>query len=205
MKIAPPIQTVLATFAILISACGSAPSANASHANSSTSAAAPTMPRTVGSRFTVSGNGFADVHFGQSESIVISKLTDILGPTSKLDPVPAPGNCTIDSYLNWPAIIVYFDRNRFVGYATGNLIGEDRLIPDVTTKKGLKIGDTVAEAKAIYGNSFQTSYAQGGSWLVTTSKGKLAGYLTEEVGHTNPPPQIADITAGSVGCPAASP
>ena len=42
-------------------------------------------------------------------------------------------------------------------------------------------------------------------WAAATTKGKLAGYLTSEVNSTKPVPQIADITAGSVGCPAASP
>lgn len=172
---------------------------------SPSSVTAPRMPRTIGLPFVVSGDGFEGVHFGQRASIVIAKLIKTLGHISRLTVVSATGNCTIDSYINWPTVTVYFDNDRFVGYATGNLIGENKQIPNVSTTKGLKIGDTIAEAKAIYGNAFQTSYAQGGSWAVTTPHGKFAGYLTEEIDQTNPPPQIADITAGSVGCPAASP
>jgi hypothetical protein len=48
--------------------------------------------------------------------------------------------------------------------------------------------------------------SQGGSWRVTTSTGMLDGYLTAVPDRATPPvPRIADVSAGSVGCPAASP
>lgn len=101
----------------------------------------------------------------------------------------------------------YFFHDAFVGYATGSLLGGSRNagLTDVTTASGLRIGDPLTRAARLYGASLQTSYAQGGSWFVATPKGALAGYLTSEVNSTRPAPRIADITAGSVGCPAASP
>jgi hypothetical protein len=44
------------------------------------------------------------------------------------------------------------------------------------------------------------------SWCVTTSTGMLDGYLTAVPDRPAPPvPRVADVSAGSVGCPAASP
>jgi hypothetical protein len=116
-------------------------------------------------------------------------------------------NCTIDSYLQWSTMTAYFDHQRFVGYGTGSLVGGPgyRDIPNVTTAAGLRIGDTLAQARHIYGNAFRTSLAQGGSWFATTPSGTLSGNLTNEANELTPEPRIADLTAGSVGCPAMSP
>jgi hypothetical protein len=101
----------------------------------------------------------------------------------------------------------YFDHQRFVGYATGSLNGLPgyRGIPNASTSSGLKIGDTLAQAQRIYDGSLRTSQAQGGSWFAATSTGTLDGLLTNEVDGPRPTPRIADIDAGSVGCPAMSP
>jgi hypothetical protein len=117
------------------------------------------------------------------------------------------GNCTIDAALQWSTITAYFLHGKFVGYATLSLLdgrGTHEL-PDVATAKGLRIGDTLARAERLYAGALKTSYEQGGSWFVTTPDGSQAGYLTSEVDSTRPAPRIADVTAGSVGCPAATP
>jgi hypothetical protein len=72
-----------------------------------------------------------------------------------------------------------------------------------TTMSRRYLGDTLARARVLYGDALTTSFAQGGSWSVTTSTGRLAGLLTGEVDQTSPRPRIVDITA--VGYPAASP
>jgi hypothetical protein len=101
----------------------------------------------------------------------------------------------------------YFDHQRFVGFTTGSLGARPgyREMPNMVTPAGLKIGDTLAQARRIYGADFRTSLAQGGSWFVATSTGTLDGLLTDEVNESHATPGIADIDAGSVGCPATSP
>jgi hypothetical protein len=70
----------------------------------------------------------------------------------------------------------------------------------------LRIGDNVAQARRIYSSAVLVLFSQGGSWRVTTSTGMLDGYLTAVPDRPTPPvPRVADVSAGSVGCPAASP
>jgi hypothetical protein len=91
---------------------------------------------------------------------------------------PTPSNdCTVDAYLQWPMMTAYFDHQRFVGFTTGSLGARPgyREMPNMVTPAGLKIGDTLAQARRIYGADFRTSLAQGGSWFVATSTGTLDG------------------------------
>lgn len=153
------------------------------------------------------GNGLGNASFGQAAPTAIKALRTLLGAPKTGQPVSMAGNCTIDSALEWRTMTAYFFRGAFVGYATGSLLGgpgSDR-VPDVATSAGLRIGDPLTRAARIYGASLRSSYAQGGSWFVATPTGAVSGYLTSEVNSTEPAPRIADITAGSVGCPAASP
>ncbi|HEY1650450.1 MAG TPA: hypothetical protein VGG09_01080 [Acidimicrobiales bacterium] len=153
------------------------------------------------------GNGIGRAVFGQTETAAAANLRAALGSPSSPRPVSMAGNCTIDAALEWSTMSAYFFHGHFVGYATGSMLegpGEVK-VPDVTTAAGLRIGDTLAAAARLYRGSWRTSYAQGGSWFAKTSTGTFSGYLTSEVNSTKPVPRIADITAGSVGCPAASP
>jgi len=187
---------------VLASVGGPPPRRPGGGARSGASAAsAPAVGHVV-----VRANGIGTAYFGQAESAAIRRLEAVLGPP--LGPAPTPSNnCTIDSYLRWPTMTAYFDRQRFVGYGTGSLLGGPgyRDIPNFTTATGLRIGDTLAQARRLYGSSLRTSLAQGGSWFAATPTGTLAGILTNEVIQRTPAPRIADITAGSVGCPAVSP
>lgn len=105
----------------------------------------------------------------------------------------------------------YFLRGRFVGYNSASLLaahgsGTPNVIPSAPTAAGLRIGDDVAQARRIYGSAFVVLFAQGGSWRVSTSTGRLDGYLTAVPGRSTPPfPRVADVSAGSVGCPAVTP
>lgn len=153
------------------------------------------------------GNGLGGADFGQAAPTAIEALRTLLGTPKTGQPASMAGNCTIDAAMEWRNMTAYFFHGAFVGYATGSLLGgsgNDRL-PDVATAAGLRIGDPLTRATRLYGASLRTSYAQGGSWFVATPTGPVAGYLTSEVNSTAPAPRIADITAGSVGCPAASP
>jgi hypothetical protein len=153
------------------------------------------------------GNGLGAATFGQSESTAVRKLISLLGPAGSRNPIGRTGNCTIDASMQWRTITAYFFHGLFVGYATGSILGGpgDTRLPDATTDLGLRVGDTLAQAAALYGSGFHTAYAQGGNWYVITSKGTIAGLLTSEIGAGGESPRIADVTAGSVGCPAVSP
>lgn len=161
--------------------------------------------------FTFRGNGVGDARFGQPEAVAIAELDQVLGSPTKPRPTGATGNCTIDSYLAWKTLTAYFFRGRFVGYDSASLLagqssGVPHVLPSASTSAGLRIGDDIAQARRIYGGAFVASPAQGGSWRVTTPTGVLDGYLTAVPGGPTPPdPKVADVSAGSVGCPATSP
>jgi hypothetical protein len=104
-----------------------------------------------------------------------------------------------------------FFHGRFAGYNSASLLaarcsGTPDVIPSASTAAGLRIGDGIAQARRIYGSAFVVLLSQGGSWRVTTSTGMLDGYLTAVPDRLTPQaPRVADVSAGSVGCPAASP
>jgi len=171
----------------------------------------PGAPGTAAGHFTFRGNGIGGARFGQPEAVAIAALDEVLGSPTTRRPVGAAGNCTIDSYLTWKTLTAYFFRGRFVGYDSASLLaargsGVPDVIPSASTAAGLRVGDDIAQARRIYGRAFVVLLAQGGSWRVTTSTGVLDGYLTAVPGGPTPPdPKVADVSAGSVGCPAASP
>lgn len=153
------------------------------------------------------GDGIGSAAFGQPETTALAGLRHAIGAPKTRHPVVLADNCTVDAAMEWPSVTAYFFHGAFVGYATISLLGAPRRTADthVATAAGLHVGDTLVRAAHLYGHSLSTSFAQGGSWFATTPTGTLAGYLTSEVDATRPQPRIADITAGSVGCPAASP
>jgi hypothetical protein len=148
------------------------------------------------------GDGSGAAVFGQPATATIGELENLLGqPTGFTNMV---GNCTVDAMVSWSTFDAYFLLGRFVGYSTGSLLGESgaNTIPNAMTVNGLRVGDTLGYAENLYQGTIQTSYSQGGSWYVRTPTGKIAGLLTLEL---TPQTRIAYISAGSVGCPAASP
>lgn len=150
------------------------------------------------------GNGIGNALFGQPEATAITNLEKVLGPPNTASPRPTT-NCTVDAYIQFLGLTADFNQGRFVGYSTGSLVGRNHQILNSETTKGLRIGDTLAQAEQLYGSRLKTSFAQGGSWFATTTSGTLAGLTTVEVNSSSPAPKIASITAGSVGCPAVSP
>ena len=168
-------------------------------------------PGTAAGPFTFQGNGIGGATFGQPEAAAIAELDKVLGSPTTPQPTGDAGNCTVDASLTWPTMTAYFFRGRFVGYNSASLLGAQEsgaphVMPSASTAAGLRIGDDVAQARRIYGSAFVVLLSQGGSWRVTTSTGKLDGYLTAVPDRPTPPvPRVADVSAGSVGCPAASP
>ena len=193
----------------LLAAVGGPPPPRPGHGASSGNT--PGAPGTAAGHFTFRGNGIGGAAFGQPQALAIAELDKVLGSPATPRPAGDAGNCTVDAYLTWPTMTAYFFHGRFVGYNSASLLaapgsGAPNVIPDAPTAAGLRIGDGIAQARRIYGSAFVVLFSQGGSWRVTTSTGTLDGYLTAVPDHPTPPaPRVADVSAGSVGCPAASP
>jgi hypothetical protein len=191
----------------LVAAVGGPPPRRPGHGASSGNT--PGAHGTAAGHFTFRGNGIGGATFGQPQAIAIAELDKALGPPTTPRPTGDARNCTVDAYLTWPTMTAYFFRGRFVGYNSASLLrgsGAPNVIPNAPTAGGLRIGDNVAQARRIYGSAFVVLFSQGGSWRVTTSTGMLDGYLTAVPDRPTPPvPRVADVSAGSAGCPAASP
>jgi hypothetical protein len=96
---------------------------------------------------------------------------------------------------------VYFNHDRLVGFSFGP--GHS---PSVETAAGLKLGDTLARARALYAKRLSTSTGQGGAWFVSTPAGRIDGLLNPSTGRApTPSAKIWTIDVGVVGCPAESP
>jgi len=134
----------------------------------------------------LSGRGIAFARFGTCFGPTLVAFGDSLGVFG--DRTPGRG-CGVDRgehLLDHNDL--FFGHGRFVGYEySGHFL---------TTTAGLRVGDTVARARQLYGAAFKTSEAQGGSW----SAAGLRGYLTAPRNG-----RIATIDAGNVGCAALSP
>jgi hypothetical protein len=193
----------------LVSAVGGSPPPRPG--NGASSGNTPGAPGTAAGHFTFRGNGIGGATFGQPQAVAITELDKVLGSPTTPRPIGDAGNCTVDAYLSWPTMTAYFLRGRFAGYNSASLLaargsGAPNVIPSASTAAGLRLGDDIAQARRIYGSAFVVLFSQGGSWRVTTSTGILDGYLTAVPDRPTPPvPRVADVSAGSVGCPAASP
>ncbi|MGD0320225.1 MAG: hypothetical protein ABSC00_01260 [Acidimicrobiales bacterium] len=153
----------------------------------------------------LSGDSVGSVRFGESQQKAVSALKKLIGATDG-GVQNAEGNCTIDAALYWTNFSVYLLMGRFVGYQTGNNL-TDKREPTFNgkTPQELRIGDTLAEARKLYPGHVTTRGENGGVYAIKTTTGTIRGYLSLE---TSSPPneiKIVSISAGSVGCPAASP
>ena len=154
-------------------------------------------PATTGRPAILFGNAIGNGHFGLSDSWAVSNLSELLGAPTQPRPGRLSGDCNVDAFIAWPKTTAYFDDGEFVGYATTNT--------RFATAKGLRVGDTVAIARRLYGSELRLSGEQDGAWFAKTPSGKVDGFLTGEPYPPAPVARIATIDAGSVGCPAMSP
>jgi hypothetical protein len=139
--------------------------------------------------------------FGERPAVIARRLGVLLArpPSKPYHADPAGGG--VDHVIQWPGLDVFFGRGRFVGYSYGqskHAGGE----PALATSKGLRVGDTVATGKRLYGPAFEITAQQGGAWFATTPQGRLMGYTSEV---TNANGKILTIQAGHVGGPALTP
>jgi hypothetical protein len=165
-------------------------------------ASAVTSPKRT---IVLSGDSVGPVRFGEPQQEAARALEKLIG-TAQRGVQSAKGNCSIDAALYWTSFSVYFLGGRFVGYQTGNNL-TDKPEPTFngTTPRRLRIGDSLAQARMLYPGHVTTRGENGGVYAITTATGTIRGYLSLEI--SNPPDKIkiVSISAGSVGCPAASP
>jgi hypothetical protein len=154
----------------------------------------------------LSGDSVGSVRFGESQDRAVRALKKLIGSTDGGVQSGGRANCTIDASLYWTNFGAYFFGGRFVGYQTGNNLSDK---PEPTfngrTPHGLVVDDTLAEARLLYPGHLTTGGDNGGVYAIKTTMGTIRGYLSLE--PLNPPGKvkIVSISAGSVGCPAASP
>jgi hypothetical protein len=111
-----------------------------------------------------------------------------------------------------PTLIIYFRGSAFAGYQFGNpdVAGPPRRPPGgwtLGTTRGLRVGDSLARGRHLYGRSFAISTAQGGSWSVRGAGGRLEGYAwgRPRYGDVSWQSVVSTIDAGDVGCAAVTP
>jgi hypothetical protein len=158
----------------------------------------PARPRSAAAAG-LAGNGIGPARFGQRERQALAELDAILGPPTRA--YRASGNgCGADHVIGWPGLQAYFGQGRFAGYSyRGSYL---------RTAAGLRVGDSIRQARRLYGTALRLSYEQGGAWFARTPAGQLDGFTSGRSGnHTDigPGSRIATIEAGTVGCAALSP
>jgi hypothetical protein len=165
-------------------------------------ASAVTSPaRTV----VLSGDSVGPVRFYEAQQKAVSALKTLIGPAEG-GVRDAKGNCTIDAALYWANFSVYFLKGSFVGYQTGINLSDNRQPTfNGKTPQGLRIGDTLAEARKLYPGRVTTRGVNGGVYALKTTTGTIRGYLSLEISAPPNKIKVVSISAGSVGCPAASP
>jgi hypothetical protein len=149
------------------------------------------------------GNGISSVTFGQSEARVSSALQHLIGRASH--PVQndsADSHCEYDALLTWPKATAWFNRGKFVGYqVTDATVG----VVTVATAKGLRVGASLTSARRLYGSSLTSSSEQGGAFFVSTSAGRIDGFLSNNPFYDAVGARVTTIGAGIQGCPAMEP
>lgn len=148
------------------------------------------------------GNGVAGARFGERRSKVEALLTAQLGPGGRFT---KGGACGVEDTVSWGELTAFFKHGKFIGYAYGSQGVPPPSAPILATARGLRLGETVFEARRLYGSAaFQVGERQGGSWYVSTPTGPLDGFLTVR-GSGAPDFRIATIQAGPSICAALSP
>jgi hypothetical protein len=147
------------------------------------------------------GDGIRQAGFGENPATATRRLDALLGrsPGWTYSVVHA---CHIDHTTGWPGLIIFFQSRRFVGYTfeTPKHPGHE---PTLATLKGLRVGNTLARGRELYGPAFHWSPEQGGSWSVGTVDGRLIGFASGlPIGSRS---TVFTIEAGDVGCPAMTP
>lgn len=137
-------------------------------------------------RRVLSARGIGPATLGKGFGPALEAVGNLLGVFGHRTPGRGCGVSTGEQMLDHNDL--FFGHEHFVGYEYSGRF--------LATTAGLRVGDTIAQARRIYGAGFKTSTAQGGSW----SAAGLRGYLTAPRNG-----RISTIDAGNVGCPALRP
>ena len=167
----------------------------------------------------LSADGIAGAHFGASPAALRRGLEALVGQRGGT--YSRGGSCGLDHEITWrdgrtasgePELIAYFRGSAFAGYQFGapDFVVAPRRPPagwTLATTRGLRVGDTLAHGRHLYGRAFTISTAQGGSWSVRVPGGRLDGYAWGRPKHGDVSPQsvVTTIDAGDVGCAALTP
>ncbi len=153
------------------------------------------------------GDAVGAIRFGETQSAAAASLVKLLGKSDGGVQKVNQGDCIISAALYWTNFAAFFYHGKFDGYQTGNyLSNKPEPAFNGVTPQGLRVGDTLAQARKLYGSAFSTNGAQDGVYAAVTKMGTIRGYLSTE---PNQAPatrvKLLTISAGSVGCPAMSP
>lgn len=171
----------------------------------------PAVPRVLP---VLEPSGIRGVLFGVSASAARSAIDVLLGQAG--GPYLRRGSCGLDHQIKWwdqwtpngePALTAYFRHGAFAGYQVGDLVSprSQHAGWELATTRGLRVGDTLARGRRLYGPAFVASAAQGGSWSLRDAGGVIRGYAWAWQGPGVREGLVATIDAGDVGCPASSP
>ena len=155
----------------------------------------------------LSGDAVGSVRFGEAQNDAATALVKLMGKSEGGVRNASDGGCIISAALYWSNFAAYFYHGKFDGYQTGNNLTDK---PEPTfngvTPQGLRVNDTLAQAEKLYGSSLTTRGVNGGVFAAATKTGTIRGYLSDEPNNTPAAKiKLLTISAGSVGCPAASP
>lgn len=160
----------------------------------------------------LNAHGIGQAQLGQPSESAIAALNSLLGPAAQTN--ASIGGCGVDHESVWtsPAVdaplTIYQHQGRFVGYQYGAPAFEigRQTGPGATlrTALGLTIGNTIGDARRLYGATVTTRVSHGvGSWQAMTRTGSIRGsvlptrYPLRSVNAQNP---IITIQAGDTSC-----
>lgn len=157
------------------------------------------------------GDGLGSIRFGTNEAHAVSQLNAFFGikrgvlwAEKGVLHEMSGDDCHLDAVWAVPELSVYFSGQHFVGYTTRYL----RLVAtqiqagihaEFQGDGGLRLTDTVRQARLLYGGAFKVYGARGGSWSVATRSGTLTGSLLSPPALTGLSDQIDRISAGNIG------
>jgi hypothetical protein len=194
------LALMVAIVAAPAAGCGSRPASIASdRASPSVAISARLTPARSTPAALLAGNGIGPSRFGQPQRQVLAELNAILGRPARSHRASGYG-CGVDHEIGWPGLEAYFGRGRFIGYSYRGA--------DLKTAAGLHVGDSIRQARQLYGKALRLSFEQGGAWFTRTSVGQLDGFTHGRSGNRTdigPDSRVGTIEAGTVGCAALSP
>lgn len=153
-------------------------------------------------------DGLGEAVFGSSADDVVRYLDDLLGPSSEdtgwVDQAETYGTClgTEVRFVRWDSLQIFLTdgpsdwapagTRHFAAYGHGETVGTPVL--DLATAEGVRIGTTVGDLRAIYGNEVVDDDPFIGPYFEVDVPG--AGFLLGLLSGTEPADVVLTIGAG---------